>query len=127
MDDMPPQNQPAPAGDVPYPEASTIHQLVLETISEGAWRLCDRAVATSDAANVVAYVEVAPPDGFDVVWVMPGHRRGRYRTLEHVLIDASALLTYPSTTKPIPIAHLAPISTSRTRQSQAYDVQPSSN
>ncbi|MBW9110009.1 hypothetical protein [Microbacterium ureisolvens] len=128
MDDMPqklPEPARSPAGIDAHREARSIHQLVLEPVSEGAWRLCDRAVAANHAGNVVAYVEVAPPDGFDVVWIIPGHRPGRYRTLEQVLTDATMLLTRPSATKPIPIAHLAPFSTSRTRQPDAHHINPS--
>lgn len=86
-----------------------VHQLLLEPVTDGAWRLCDRAVAQSDAANVVAYVEEDVGGSYDVVWVLSGKPSNRYDTIEEIFDEAMNSFTPSIGTKPIPIPHYAPL------------------
>ena len=86
-----------------------VSQLVLESISPNAWRMCDRTIAGSDAANVVAYIEFVE-DRYEVTWLIAGSATAEYDSLEQVFEAAVARLrrrTRPST-KPNPIPHLHP-------------------
>jgi hypothetical protein len=69
-----------PAGDV--------HQLVLVPLMRDAWRLCDRTVASSDADNLIAYVELVDDEAYEVVWVVAGAGVETFTRLEDILCAA---------------------------------------
>jgi hypothetical protein len=92
------------------------HQLELVPLGEGAWRVCDRSVASSDAASVIAYVEQIPMDDFhelmyEVVWVHGTRGTTRHTSIQSVLLMAADLVAATSSSgaaKPKPIAHFPP-------------------
>lgn len=94
----------------------TYHQLELMPLTEGAWRICDRSVASSDAASVIAYVEQLTTDDrselcFEVVWVHGTRGITRHTSLQSVLLMAADLLAgtvSAGRAKPKPIAHFPP-------------------
>jgi hypothetical protein len=94
----------------------TYHQLELVPLGEGAWRVCDRSVATSDAASVIAYVEHQPTDdrselSYEAVWVQFTRGTTRHTSIESVLLMAADLVAASGSTgpsKPKPIAHFPP-------------------
>lgn len=94
----------------------TYHQLELVPLIEGAWRVCDRSVAASDAASVIAYVEQVSTDdrselGYEVVWVQGARGTTRHTSIESVLRMAADLMAAQGSVgpaKPKPIAHFPP-------------------
>lgn len=86
-----------------------VHRLLLEPVTDGAWRLCDGAVAHSDAANVVAYIEQDEHGSYDVVWVLSAKPSDRYDTIEEIFEEAMSSFTPSIGTKPVPIPHYAPL------------------
>ncbi|WP_345751322.1 hypothetical protein [Microbacterium rhizophilus] len=94
----------------------TIHQLELVPLGEGAWRICDSNVASSDAASVIAYVERMPADesselSYEVVWVQYTRGTTRHTSIQSVLTMAADLVAASASTgraKPKPIAHFPP-------------------
>ena len=58
-----------------------------------SWRICDRAVANSDAGSIVAYVEQRVAGVYDVVWVAGGLGVETFTRLEDVLRAAAELLS----------------------------------
>lgn len=94
---------------------SEAHQLTLDPLGDDAWRLCDRALATSDARSVIAYVERRPDGRYEVTWVLHGIATATYATLDELLSKAAAILSSPldsSSGKPIPIPHRPPLALS---------------
>ncbi|MER7796365.1 hypothetical protein [Microbacterium sp. NPDC096154] len=95
---------------------NTIHQLELVPLTEGAWRVCDRSVATCDAASVIAYVEQLPTDeseepSYEAVWVFGTRGITHHTTIESVLSMAASLRAAAASSgaaKPKPIAHFPP-------------------
>lgn len=88
-----------------------IHQLVLTPLGDRAWRLCDRGVATSEAASVVAYVELLDSGAYEAVWVSVGLGSARFSSLEGVFRAAVELLGQSRSLgafKPAPIPHRPP-------------------
>lgn len=94
----------------------TYHQLELVPLCEGAWRICDRSVADSDAASVIAYVEQVATDdrselSYEVVWVQCTRGTTRHTSMQSVLLMAADLLAATASggpAKPKPIAHFPP-------------------
>jgi hypothetical protein len=94
----------------------TYHQLELVPLIEGAWRVCDRSVAASDAASVIAYVEKISTDdrgelSYEAVWVQYTRGTTRHTSMQSVLRMAADLLAGAASTgpaKPKPIAHFPP-------------------
>ncbi|MBO3663631.1 hypothetical protein [Microbacterium stercoris] len=91
----------------------TYHQLELVPLTEGAWRICDTSVDSSDAASVIAYVEQLPTDDrselcFEVVWVQCTRGLTRHTSLQSVLLLAAKLLADAANVKPLRIAHFPP-------------------
>lgn len=94
----------------------TYHQLDLVPLGEGAWRVCDRSVAASDAASVIAYVEQVPTDvdgelSYEAVWVRCTRGTTRHTSIQSVLAMATDLIAADismGATKPKPIAHFPP-------------------
>lgn len=92
-----------------HPDAS---HLILDPLSEHAWRLRDRSFAISDADSVVAYIEQRADALYEVTWVAHAVGVAVYETLEELLHDAAELfaMTKPrGSTKPIPIPHRPPL------------------
>jgi hypothetical protein len=88
-----------------------VHQLVLVPLAERSWRLCDRSVARSDAASVVAYVELLETGMYETVWVSIGFGTARYPTLEAMFRAALRMLERSRSSgafKPQPIPHRPP-------------------
>jgi hypothetical protein len=88
-----------------------IHQLELAPLADRCWRLCDRSVARSDAASVVAYVELLDDGTYEAVWVSIGIGTARFPTLESLLRASLGLLGQSVSTgpfKPSPIPHRRP-------------------
>lgn len=94
----------------------TYHQLELVPLGEGAWRVCDRSVAASDAGSVIAYVERRPTDdpselSYEAVWVHCTRGTTRHTSMQSVLTMAADLLAAAASAgpaKPKPIAHFPP-------------------
>jgi len=91
---------------------SGTRQLVLEPIDDGAWRLSDRSIRSSDAASVIAYVERRPDGLYEVTWLISGVGAYIFRTLAD-LVRSAAAASRPvgnrsHATKPVPIAHRPP-------------------
>ena len=62
-----------------------VHQLVLVPLMRDAWRLCDRTVASSNADNLIAYVELIEDEAYEVVWVVSGAGVETFTRLEDIL------------------------------------------
>lgn len=74
--------------------ADEVRQLVLVPLMRNAWRLCDRTIASSDADNLVAYVELVD-DAYDVVWMVAGPGVETFTALQEVLFAAIGRLSKP--------------------------------
>lgn len=88
-----------------------VHQLALVPLAERSWRLCDRSVARSDAASVVAYVELVESGMYEVVWVSIGFGVARYPSLERMFRAAVQMVERSrgaGALKPEPIPHRPP-------------------
>lgn len=88
-----------------------VHRLVLVRLDATSWRLCDRAVTSSDPSSLVAYVEQLETGRLLVIWVSPGYGTGEFRTLEDVLraaVHHLAELDASRRASPAPIPHLPP-------------------
>lgn len=89
-------------------------QLELVPLGEGAWRVCDRSVASCDAASVIAYVEQIPTDdhepSYEAVWVQGARGTTRHTSMQSVLLMAADLLAASASRaeRPKPIAHFPP-------------------
>src|SRR5262245_59758492 len=71
-------------------EHDGIHQLVLTPLAERSWRLCDRAVSRTEAASVVAYVEMLDDGMYEAVWVSVGLGSARFPALADLFRAAVA-------------------------------------
>lgn len=88
-----------------------VHQLVLTPLGERSWRLCDRSVARSDAASVVAYVELLDTGMYEAIWVSVGFGSTRYPSMEGLFRAAVRMLDSSRSSgalKPQPIPHRPP-------------------
>lgn len=88
-----------------------VHQLVLTPLADRSWRLCDRSVARSDAASVVAYVELLDTGTYEAIWVSVGFGATRYPSMEGLFRAAVRMLAYSRSSgalKPQPIPHRPP-------------------
>lgn len=88
-----------------------VHQLVLTPLAERSWRLCDRSVARSDAASVVAYVELLDTGMYEAIWVSVGFGSTRYPSMEGLFRAAVRMLDSSHSSgalKPQPIPHRPP-------------------
>lgn len=88
-----------------------VHQLVLTPLADRSWRLCDRSVARSDAASVVAYVELLDSGMYEAIWVSVGFGSTRYPSMEQLFRAAVRMLEGSRTSgalKPQPIPHRPP-------------------
>jgi hypothetical protein len=88
-----------------------LDQLALIPLAERSWRLCDRSVARTDAASLIAYVELRENGMYEVVWVSIGFGTARYPTQEAVFRAASRMLKRArrgGAFKPEPIPHRPP-------------------
>lgn len=88
-----------------------IHQLVLTPLADRSWRLCDRGVSRTDAASLVAYVELLDDGMYEAVWVSVGLGTGRFATLEGLFRAAVEMLDNSRSLgafKPAPIPHRPP-------------------
>jgi hypothetical protein len=88
-----------------------VHQLVLTPLADRSWRLCDRSVARSDAASVVAYVELLETGMYEAIWVSVGFGSTRYPSMEALFRAAVRMLENSHTSgalKPQPIPHRPP-------------------
>ncbi|MFS0866425.1 hypothetical protein AB3M83_03700 [Microbacterium sp. 179-B 1A2 NHS] len=92
--------------------ADPVHILRLQPIGPRAWRLCDAAVADSDADTVVAYVE-RHDDEYEATWVRGGGGYARFESVEDLIAAADRHLAACASRrgKPIPIPHLPPLAT----------------
>jgi len=94
----------------------TFHQLELVPLAEGAWRVCDRSVASCDAASVIAYVEKISTgeDGelsYEAVWVSGTRGTTRHSSMQSVVRMAADLVAASGSNgpaRPKPIAHFPP-------------------
>ncbi|MGO2049901.1 MAG: hypothetical protein ACTH2E_05505 [Microbacterium sp.] len=82
-------------------------------IARAAWRICDGAVAESDAARLVAYVDRNETGTYDVLWLRsPCPTRSRYRDLDELLAELDAAvadaMALPRSTRPTHIPHYPP-------------------
>lgn len=94
------------------PPADDVRQLILSPLDATSWRLCDRSVASSHAASLVAYVEQLGPSLYEVVWVSVGAGAQRFRSIDEVFRAAVGLLdeaTARVVGKPVPIPHRRPL------------------
>lgn len=92
--------------------SSTVHNLELDPLGEGAWRLCDRAFAEADPHGVVAYIQVRSDGWHDVTWVGYGVGRRVSASMNDILAEASRLVVAadrPPSRKPNPIPHRPPL------------------
>ncbi|WP_341998358.1 hypothetical protein MRBLWH7_000225 [Microbacterium sp. LWH7-1.2] len=92
-------------------EHDDIHQLVLTPLADRAWRLCDRAVARSEVASVIAYVELLDSGAYQAVWVSVGLGSARFSSLEALFRAAVEMLEQSRSLgalKPAPIPHRPP-------------------
>lgn len=88
-----------------------IHQLILSPLGSRAWRLCDRGVSGTNAASVVAYVELLDSGMYEAVWVSVGLGSARFPSLEAVFRAAVQMLEACRSlgaAKPAPIPHRRP-------------------
>jgi len=88
-----------------------VHQLVLMPLADRSWRLCDRSVARSDAASVVAYVELLDSGMYEAIWVSVGFGSTRYPSMEALFRAAVRMLKNSRSAvslKPQPIPHRPP-------------------
>lgn len=70
----------------------TNHQLSLEPVADGSWRLRDRDVPESDAQSLVAYIERR--DGrYEMTWIHDEVDDGSYDSLGELLAAAASALT----------------------------------
>jgi hypothetical protein len=86
-------------------------RLALIPLAHRSWRLCDRSVARTDAASLIAYVELLDSGMYEVVWVSIGFGTARYPSLETVFRAASRMLKRSRSGgafKPEPIPHRPP-------------------
>ena len=85
-------------------------RLVLDPIDETSWRLCDRAVDSNDADNVLAYVEQRDDGRIDVTWLVRCLGTATFATVGDLLESAAELIddTRSRNAKPTPIAHRPP-------------------
>jgi len=91
--------------------STDIHQLELTPLAERSWRLCDRSVAGSDAASVIAYVEQLDTGGYEAVWVSVGIGCVRFTSIEALFRAALRLIEQSGSLgpfKPSPIPHRPP-------------------
>nr|WP_194425478.1 hypothetical protein [Microbacterium aquimaris] len=86
-------------------------RLVLEPLGDNAWRLCDRAIASCDADNVLAYVEQGADGRYEVTWGARAIGTATFATMGDLLREAAGLLigTRSRTVKPLPIPHRPPM------------------
>ncbi|MCK6079985.1 hypothetical protein KZX37_05035 [Microbacterium sp. EYE_5] len=91
--------------------ADPVHQLTLEALAPGAWRLCNSRVSRADAANLLAYVEEAADGGYDVTWVHGGSGTAWFPTVDELLLGGARHLAACASRrgKPKPIAHRPPL------------------
>ncbi|MFF2488300.1 hypothetical protein ACFVSU_17990 [Microbacterium sp. NPDC058062] len=92
-------------------EHDDIHQLVLTPLVDRAWRLCDRGVARSEVASVIAYVEQLDSGAYEAVWVSVGLGSARFASLEGLFRAAVQMLEQSRSLgalKPAPIPHRPP-------------------
>lgn len=92
-------------------EHDDIHQLVLTPLADRAWRLCDRGVARSEVASVIAYVEQLDSGAYEAVWVSVGLGSARFASLEGLFRAAVQMLEQSRSLgalKPAPIPHRPP-------------------
>lgn len=90
-----------------------IHQLVLTPLCDRSWRLCDRGLARTDPASLVAYVELLDDGVYEVVWVSVGVGTAHYASLEELFLAAIDRLDRARSlgaVKPEPIPHRPPAS-----------------
>ena len=88
-----------------------LHQLILTPLGDRAWRLCDRGVARSEVASVVAYVELLDSGVYEVVWVSVGIGSAKFPSMEGVFRAAVEMLKQSRSLgafKPAPIPHRRP-------------------
>ena len=88
-----------------------ISQLVLTPLADRSWRLCDRGFSRSDAASLVAYVELLDNGMYEAVWVSVGLGSARFATLEGLFRAAVEMLEQSRSMgafKPEPIPHRPP-------------------
>jgi len=67
------------------------HQLTMEPIDDGSWRLCDRSVDVADADSLVAYIERRGAQ-YDVTWVHHGVAAATFGSLGELLTEAARVL-----------------------------------
>ncbi|MGV9195110.1 hypothetical protein ACQ143_12265 [Microbacterium sp. MC2] len=86
-------------------------RLTLEPLDDTSWRLCDGSAAPSDAANVLAYVELRDDGRYDVTWVVRGLGTAVFATFGDLLREAAVLLDCERSrvAKPHPIPHRPPL------------------
>ncbi|WP_051039505.1 hypothetical protein [Microbacterium sp. B24] len=67
------------------------HQLSLEPIDDGAWRLCDRNVDSADADSLVAYIE-RRGGRYEITWIHDDLSNATYDSLGELLAEAATAL-----------------------------------
>lgn len=88
-----------------------VHQLILTPLADRSWRLCDRGVARSDAASVVAYVELLDSGMYEAVWVSVGLGSARFASVDALFRAAVEMLRQSRSLgafKPAHIPHRPP-------------------
>ena len=88
------------------------HQLVLETMGRRSWRLRDLSAPDTDAATVIAYVELEDTGRYHATWVLSGGGVRRYSDMSALMADADARVqrrAVPTSTKPQQIPHRPPM------------------
>lgn len=68
------------------------HQLTLEPIADGSWRLCDRNIDAHDADSLVAYIE-RRGGRYEVTWTHDDLPNASYDSLGELLADAAISLS----------------------------------
>lgn len=87
------------------------HDLYLDSLTDRAWRLCDRAAPLSSAESVIAYVEQRSDGMLETTWISHGIGTATFASVDELYTAAEALLRVPAASpasKPIPIAHRPP-------------------
>ncbi|MEJ1155173.1 hypothetical protein [Microbacterium marmarense] len=90
----------------------SVHQLRLEPLGEGSWRLCDHSLSPNDPGCLIAYVEQLREGPYEITWVAFSRHRETYDSVNDVLRAANALLNASGSSgpnKPAPIPHLPPL------------------
>lgn len=67
------------------------HQLSMEPIDDGSWRLCDRTVDSADADSLVAYIE-RRGGRYDIIWIHDDLANATYDSLREMLAEAATAL-----------------------------------